>query len=187
MVKFVIFGASTLGEIALEISNRAGLYCSGFFDDLNSEGSFAGKPVLGKISDLIRRCHSSNQLVFVAVGDNSARHSIVQNLAGSSAKFINIIDPNSHIMPSANLGNGNLIHAGAYIGSEVSLGNHNIIFPSVSITHHNSIKDFCFFSPNSSVGGYTTIESFCKIGMNSVVKPYQNLPENTSVKEGSVF
>lgn len=187
MVNLVIFGASTLGEIALEIAQRAGIHCRGFYDDINKDGSFAGKPVLGKSSDLIQLCKSSEQHVFVAVGDNSLRNSIAQKLSDACAQFANIIDPSAHIMPSATLGHGNLILAGAYLGTDVSVGNHNLVFPGVSITHHNQIKDFCFFSPNAAVGGYTTIESFCKIGMNSVVKPYQTLPENTSVKEGSVF
>lgn len=187
MVNLVIFGASTLGEIALEIAEKSGFKCLGFYDDVNKNDSFCKKPMLGNKADLLRCCKSNDMKIFVAIGDNSSRNTIVNELKTAKASFANIIDPQATIMPSAKLQTGNLIHAHAYIGTKVNIGAHNIIFPGVSITHHNQVKDFCFFSPNASVGGYTTIDSFCKIGMNSVVKPYQSLPLNTQVAEGSVF
>ena len=174
-----IIGASTLGEIILEVAARAGERIEGFYDDVTKERNYCGVPVLGKYEGLILNPDARTRGVFVAIGDNRNRHLYSQRLLASGILLRNVIDPRAIIESSSRIGCGNLIMAGAYVGVKALIGSGNIVFPGVSITHHNEVGDFCFFSPNCSVGGYTKIGDECKIGMNCVVLPYRRLAAGT--------
>jgi UDP-perosamine 4-acetyltransferase len=177
-----LFGAGTLGEIALETARQAGIDVLGVFDDVTTETEIRGVVVLGGFDDFASRADAAESAAFVAIGDNTKRQAQVEKLTALGVEFPNLIDPSALISPSAKVGAGNLIMPGAYVGTQVELGSWNLIFPGVSITHHNQVGDFCFFSPNASVGGFTSLGDRCKVGMNCVVLPYRDVAADTEAE-----
>jgi sugar O-acyltransferase (sialic acid O-acetyltransferase NeuD family) len=182
-----IVGASTLGEIALGILNRAGAEVSGFYDDICKEQDFCNKPVIGSIKTLASSPDAAKKGVFIAIGDNQNRRKIFENIKSMNIPIMNIIDANAVLELNIQIGSGNLIMAGAYIGVKTRLGDGNLIFPGVSLTHHNKVGNFNFFSPNASVGGYTVINDECKIAMNCSVAPYINIETRTLSQPCSIL
>ncbi len=182
-----ILGASTLGEIVIEVAIRSKYKIEGFYDEINTSKFCGGLPILGKLNDLIENPIAYVSGVFIAIGDNKNRRVISEQLLERGVPLCNIIDSSATIESSASLGSGNLVMSGAYIGVRTTIGTGNLIFPGVSITHHNSVGSFCFFSPNSSVGGFTHIEDECKIAMNSVVPPYVRIIFGSESQPGSII
>ena len=181
----IIFGASTLGEMAIAVARRAGIELEGVYDDLTKENYFCGVPVLGGLSELL--AGGKNRQIFVAVGDNKSREKIALMLIDSGLRLGSIIDPRSLTESDTHLGEGCLLMAGCYLGVGVTIGAGSLVFPGVSITHHNKVGDFNFFAPNSSVGGFTKIGDRCKIGMNAVILPYGELASDSVVLPGAVY
>ncbi len=186
--RMYIIGASTLGEIALEVIVRSGANdILGFYDDISSKNSFCGKPILGKLEALYSNPDAVKQGVFIAIGDNSNRNKIYEKMKEMNIPLVNVIDPTAVVEQNCSIGVGNLIMANSYIGVQTKIGDCNLIFPGVSITHHNVVGDCNFFAPNVSVGGYTQIKNECKFGLNSGVAPYIHLDSETHTQPCSFY
>ena len=180
----LIFGASTLGEMAIAVAHRAGVVIEGIYDDVTKEKTFCGAPILGGLPALL--ASGKDRRVFVAVGDNAGREKVTASLRGSGLKLGSLIDPRAYTESDTLVGEGSLLMAGCYLGVRVAVGAGTLVFPGVSITHHNQVGHFNFFAPNASVGGFTTIGDRCKIGMNAVIMPYGELASDSVVAPGAV-
>lgn len=167
-----MLGASTLGEILMDVCAALSRPIEGFFDDANQEDEFLGVKILGGMDALLSNARVREAGVFVAIGDNQKRRTVCEQLKTAGFSLPRVIHPSAWVAPSARLGSGNLVLAGACIGTRTRIGAFNLIFPGVCFSHHNEVGDFNFFAPNVSIGGYTRLASNCHIGMNSVIEPY---------------
>ena len=181
----LVFGASTLGEMAIAVAHRAGIVIEGVYDDVTTEKTFCGAPVQGGLPALL--ASGTDSEIFVAVGDNASREKVAARLRDSGLKLRSLIDPRAYTESDTVVGEGSLLMAGCYLGVGVAVGAGTLVFPGVSITHHNKVGHFNFFAPNASVGGFTIIGDRCKVGMNAVVMPYGELPSDSVVAPGTVF
>ena len=183
----IIFGGSTLGEIAYKVLQKTN---NGdvikIYDDGVASSLIVDK-VQGGLRELLSKRAGEECEVFIAIGDNEVRRSVAIAVKEAGIQLLNIIDRRAIIEDGLDLGSGNLIMANSYLGTDVKIGDGNIIFPGVCITHHNVVGSFNFFSPNSSVGGFSRIGDFCKIGINSVVSPYMNMLDKTLIEPLSIY
>jgi sugar O-acyltransferase (sialic acid O-acetyltransferase NeuD family) len=165
-----IFGAGTLGEMALDVARDLGLNIQGFVDDVSDARECDGVPIGGGTDWLLALMRRESRVAaFVAIGENEGRAEVFRGLVKAGVALPNLVHPRAYIAPSARLGAGNLIMANAYIGTAVRLGDSNVVCPGVCLTHHNKIGDFNFFAPGVLVGGRTVVGDLCKIGMNAVI------------------
>ena len=148
-----VLGASTLGEILMDVCAALSRPIEGFFDDANQEDEFLGVKILGGMDALLSNARVREAGVFVAIGDNQKRRTVCEQLKTAGFSLPRVIHPSAWVAPSARLGSGNLVLAGACIGTRTRIGAFNLIFPGVCFSHHNEVGDFNFFAPNVSIGG----------------------------------
>jgi len=181
----VIFGASGLGKVALDIfkSNEVVVYC--FLDD---DEKLHGKEidnisVMGSTdNEELLKIVGKDCEAFVATDDNRLRKTIVKTLVTDKKKMpVNAIHKQAFVEPSAHLGHGNLIAAGVVIATEAKVGNHCILNARAVVDYGAELADFvqigtgsivnagASIGENAFIGSGVTIVSGIKIGKNARV------------------
>jgi sugar O-acyltransferase (sialic acid O-acetyltransferase NeuD family) len=122
--------------------------------------------------------------MFVAIGDNRARRSVV--LRFQNDKWPVIIHPSAWVAPSASLGEGTVVCAGAVIQAGAVVGKHCIINTNASIDHDCSIGDFAHVAPGSTLCGHVRIGRGSLIGAGSTIKPRMSIAQWCVVGCGAV-
>ncbi len=186
----MIFGASSMGKVALEIfkSNRVVVY--GFLDDDEKlhgqtldEVSVLGRTDDGGFLKLIgQKCDA-----FVATDENALRQGLVEMLKDKRKVMpVNALHPASYLATTASLGHGNLLNAGVLLGSEAHLGSFCILHSRVVVDHEAKIGDFVQIGAGSIINAKVEIEAGAFIGSGVTIVSGIKIGENARVGAGSV-
>ncbi|MFL5731175.1 MAG: acetyltransferase, partial [Cytophagaceae bacterium] len=132
----IIFGATGMGRVALDIfqSNNVTIYC--FLDD---NDKLHGKDisdiaVLGRTDDdgflkyIGKKCAA-----FIASDDNRYRETLVDMLKKRKVMPVNAIHANAYISELAYIGHGNMINAGVVVNTNAKISNHCILSSNATI------------------------------------------------------
>jgi sugar O-acyltransferase (sialic acid O-acetyltransferase NeuD family) len=186
----IIFGASGIGRVALDIfqSNDIIVYC--LLDDdtklhgqeinaVSVVGSTDNEEYLRMIGD---KCEA-----FIATDDNRLRKSLVKTLVDKRKKMpVNAIHQQAFIEPSATIGHGNLIAMRASVGSFVKIGSHCIINAGAVIDYQTTIGDFVQIGAGSIVNSNVTIKEGAFIGSGVTIVSGVTIGKNARIGAGSV-
>ena len=174
MENIVVFGASGLAKIVVDIIERSGAYrIVGLIDAAQGAGSSAcGYPIIGQDADLprLREVHAITAGV-IAIGDNWQRARLARSVSGSVSnwRFASAVHPSVQVARGATIGAGTIIMAGAVINSDARLGAQCLICTGASIDHDNQIEDFVSLAPKAATGGNVRIGAFTAIGMGATI------------------
>lgn len=166
----IIFGATGLGKVALEIfkSNNVLVYC--FLDD-NKE--LHGKEIedisiMGSTDDdgYLKLIGKKTE-AFVAVDENKYRKNLVEMLNERRHVMpVNAIHNKAYISETAQISHGTLINAGAVVNTGAKVGSHCII-------HTNAIVDFD-----------VTLGAFVQVGAGSIVNSGVEVADEAFIGSG---
>jgi sugar O-acyltransferase (sialic acid O-acetyltransferase NeuD family) len=186
----IIFGATTIGKIALEIfkSNEVVVYA--FLDDdttlHNTEIDFVS--VLGSTDDdgflklIGQKCDA-----FVASDENKYRKSVTEKLNDHRKVMpTNAIHLQTWLATTVAIGHVNLINAGTSIGTMTKIGSHNLIHSNVTIDAESEIGDFVQIGVGTVLGTNVTIEDNAFIGAGVTIVNGVKIGKNARVGAGSV-
>ncbi len=170
-----LYGASGHGKVIMDSLYASGVKVKAFIDDNTAVETLAGYPVL----------HNADGLspVIVAIGDNSIRKKIVEQL---HCDFGTAIHPSSVISPSAKIGEGTVIMAGVVVNADVVIGKHCIINTGATVDHDCVIDDYCHIAPGVHLSGGVRVGEGSWIGIGSSVCQYLNLGAWNMIGAGSV-
>ncbi|KAA1039303.1 acetyltransferase [Macrococcus equipercicus] len=109
---------------------------------------------------------------FIAIGNNSIRKKIIDELNINNERFISIVSVHAIVSPTVKLGYGSYIGAGVIVNANTTIGNHTIINTNATIEHDCNIGDFCLINTSSTLYSQTKIEndSVVKVGSTIVLK-----------------
>lgn len=186
----IIFGASGLGRVALDIfqSNNVIVYC--LLDDdptlhgqeinaVGITGSTDSEEYIRMIGD---KCEA-----FIATDDNRLRKSLVKTLVDQRKKMpVNAIHQQAFIENSAAIGHGNLIAMRASIGSFAQIGSHCIINAGAVIDYQVNIGDFVQIGAGSIINSNVTIKEGAFVGSGVTVVSGVTIGKNARIGAGSV-
>lgn len=186
----IIFGASGLGRVALDIfqSNDIIVYC--FLDDDSSlHGKEIGAVSVAAATDdeeylriIGERCEA-----FIAFDDNRLRKSLVKMLTEKRKKMpVNAIHEQAYIAPSASIGHGNLIAMRASVGSFAQIGNHCIINAGAIIDYESKIEDFVQIGAGSIINSRVTVKEGAFVGSGVTVVSGVTIGKKARIGAGSV-
>jgi len=189
MPPLILYGAGGLGRELLAVAGRCGRTVIGFVDDAAPAGTMVnGIPVLGSGEWLVNNMPDAE--VLVAVGDPSAKGSIVRKLehAGNIRFCAALVDPAAHLLDAGTirLGTGSVITAGCVLTTAINIGDHVLINLNTSIGHDTVIGNFSSLMPGCSISGQVTVGSEVLIGTGAILLNNISIGNNCMVGAGSV-
>jgi len=186
----LIFGAGTIGQIALEIFKSNDVIVYGFLDDneaIHSTEIFE-TPVYSFTDDEgYTKLIGNKTEAFVALSSNAERRTIIEMLLEQRESMpTNAIHKLSVLAQNLTIGHGNLVDLGAVISSGVVMGNHNYLFAGSVIDANAHLGDYISIGAGARIGSDVKIADGAFIGSGAVIIPGITIGENASVGAGSV-
>ena len=162
--RLLIIGAGGHGASVAEAAELSGFFdVVGFLDDALPVGqTVLNWAVLGAIGGLSKEGRLDSYRAacdqgIVAVGNNTVREKITQQLVDAGFDIATVIHPRAFVSPSAVVGSGSTVMAGAIVGTETRLGLGSIVNSGAVVDHHARVEDFGHLGVNASMTGGTLL------------------------------
>jgi acetyltransferase EpsM len=188
MKKLVVIGDGGHSKVVRDVVKADNKYdCIGILDDkykalINKAGIYHGP--IQSIAELI----SIEEDVFfvIAIGDNSIRKKIVNNLSDMNVNFASLIHPSAIIGSNVEIMPGTVIMPGAIINSSTIIQEHCIINSNAVVEHDNTIESFVHVSPGAVLAGNVTIQVGSHIGIGANIIPSISIGKWAVIGSGGV-
>jgi len=151
---------------------------------LGSHRTIFSLPVMGGGLDALRTVGCDAAIV--AIGDNSVRRRISEELRAAGVLLAIARHPFSMVAPDVDLAPGAVVCAGAVINPSTRVGCSAILNTHSSVDHHNAIGDFVHIAPGAHLGGTVTVGDDTLIGIGSTILPNLTIGRRVIVGGGSV-
>ena len=186
----IVFGASGLGKLALEICQRNGVVVYGFLDDDKSlHGNLIDEiSILGATDDqgLLKLIGQKCQAL-VAENDKILKKKLVQMLVNKRKVMpVNAIHIHAFLASSSAIGHGNLINAGVVVSSHTKVGSHCILHAQSTIDYDAQIGDYVEVGAGSIIGAEVSVGSDVFIGAGATLVSGITVGKNARIGIGSV-
>ncbi len=186
MNKLAILGASGHGKVAAEIAELSGWEKVVFFDDAwprksrnehwQVEGS--GQMLLNRLADFAG--------VFVAIGDNSIRHTKQTLLASRGAPLVSLIHPQTVVSKYAQIDEGTLVVAGAVVNPFARIAAGCIINSGATIDHDCRLGNSVHVCPGANLAGGVTVGARTMIGIGAKIIQEIEIGSDAVIGAGAV-
>ena len=190
MDKAIIVGAGTYGQVYAEYISETGNYeLIGFLDDdvAKHTNLINGIPVIGSISLLNVLENKETISVFVPIGNNKIRLSVLSTAENLGFQTPSFIHPSVQIHKSVNIGKAVYILPSTSIMPHTIIEDYVMISMGVNIAHHTILGKGCFLSQGVNVGASIKIGSMSFLGIASTIMTgIRNIGSNTIVGAGAV-
>lgn len=151
-----------------------------------------GWRVLGKVDPQPRDNASRLQHVpsaaycFVAIGDNSLREFVSQELQRHGRKLATLIHPSAVVSSSATIGAGSYIGESAVLRTQSLVGEGVIVNAGAVVSHHTAIESFVSVGPNVALASQTSIGRRTMVGVGACIRPQVKVGTAAMIGAGSV-
>ena len=156
-------------------------------DNFDPLETIMGVSVIGGRSSLAVFHDRGFDKVILAIGDNSIRKEVYDEVVDLGFNLPCITHPSAFIDASVVMAQGNIIGPNAVIGAEVVLGSNNIINSAAVIEHQTVVGDHCHISPSATICGCVCIGDEVLLGANSTVIPKITIASDTIVGAGATL
>lgn len=186
----IIFGASALGQAAVEIFESNDIMVYGFLDDNKElhDTTIGELSILGSMDDdgflklIGKKCEG-----FIAVDDRDLRKGLVKLMKERRKKMpVNAIHKNAKVSSSAHVGHGEFINSGVVIGANAKIGDHCLIHSQATIDYAAQLGDLVQVGAGSVVGSSAEIGDNVFIGSGVTIVPGVKIGNNARIGAGSV-
>lgn len=183
--KLLIIGASGHGKVIADIALKMNRWQSvAFLDDDDTIKKSIGLEVIGKTSDAFK--YNNEAEFFVAIGNNTTRERIQEQLEENGLELATLIHPNAVIGIDVVIGTGTVVMPGAVINCCSIIGKGCIINSSSSVDHDNVIEDYVHVSPGANLAGTVTVGKGSWIGIGSSISNNVRICKGCIVGAGAV-
>ena len=183
----IVIGYSGHAFVACGILKAAGQPITGYCDKEEKSYNPFGLKYFGSE-------HSNQALAamkvhagFIAIGINSIRNGIYQELVAKSVRFVNAIHPSAVIDTMAEIADSAvMIAANVTINPLAKIGTGVICNTGCIIEHECVVGDFAHIGPGAVLCGNVKIGKQSFIGANAVIRQGITIGENATIGAGSV-
>ncbi len=183
--KLLIIGASGHGKVIADIALKMNKWKSiAFLDDDENIKQSMNIEVIGKSNDAFKYIQDYD--IFVAIGNNSTRERIQDNLEDLGASIPVLIHPDATIGKQVEIGSGTVVMAGVIINCCTRIGKGCIINTGATIDHDNIIGDYVHISPGANLSGTVKVGKRTWIGIGSVVSNNIRIIGDCKIGAGAV-
>ncbi|SFN73925.1 acetyltransferase [Salegentibacter flavus] len=152
-------------------------------DYLNSN-KFLGK-LLFSFEELETRFPPSENVLFIAVGNNKIREGIYNRIAEMGYDFASYISSKSSHWENLQTGKNVFVDEGCVLQPFIRISDNTILFTS-QIGHHTRIGKHALIS-GSKTGGNVKIGDYCYLGLNASIKQNVEIAANTIIGMGCII
>lgn len=189
--RLVVFGLGSQALTAANIAQETGQYVvTGFIDLVGTEPvachTVDGIPVLGTLEHLKTLASDPSLEVIIAIGDQSIKKSVADQLANYAMAFATLIHPNASVATSAEIGSGAIIASGVILEPNAKIGNHAVVRAGCTVSHDVEIGEYASLSPGVTIAGRARIGNGAVIHTGATVIPRVEIGEDAIVGAGSV-
>ncbi len=186
----IIFGAKSLGRVALEIFTQNEVIVYGFLEE---DAEWHGKEidliqVLGEPEDqaylklIGKKCDA-----FVAHDENEYRRSIIEILEKKRKVVpVNALHPQASLAETLEMGHGNLINHGVRIGAGCKVGSHVLLHSQAVIEQEVMLSDYVQVGAGSIINAGVEIGEEAFIGSGVTIIAGLSIGANARIGAGSV-
>ncbi len=187
MDEVIIIGAGGHAKVIIDILRSARDYEPiGCTDVVTKQNDVLGVSFLGDDSVLPGLYKKGIKYAFVAVGDNTSRAALEQQVRDIGFELVNAISPYSYVSKSAMLGRGVAIMPGVVINPEAKVGDCAVINTSATIDHDCVIESCCHIAPGCNIAGRVRIGKGSFLGVGCSVIPNVHIGEWSVIGAGAV-
>jgi len=187
MKKIAIIGYSGHAYVVVEILLQMGYEIVGYFEKKEVISNPFNLKYLGNENEVDLNDYSTNNIqFFVAIGDNTIRRVIINDLTFKNIAVANAISQSANVSAYTEIGNGSMISSGVCINALSKIGIGVIINTGAIIEHECRIGDFSHIAPGAVLSGNVSIGKNSFIGANSVIKQGVKIGNNVVVGAGAV-
>ncbi|EPA8264509.1 acetyltransferase [Enterococcus hirae] len=183
----IIVGAGGFGkEIAFLLQQQNEYQWVGFVDDRKSEQSdVLGKPVIGKIADLLQV--KTPMAVFLGIAAPTVKEKIYEQLRQNPhLLFPNLFAPSALIGLNVQLGIGNILMPYTTYTADISIGDFNMINIGSTIGHDSIIGSYNAIFPNVNISGAVTLGDKNELGVGTKIIQERSIGDGNIIGAGSV-
>lgn len=183
----IIVGAGGFGkEIAFLLQQQNEYQWVGFVDDRKSEQSdVLGKPVIGKIADLLQV--KTPMAVFLGIAAPTVKENIYEQLRQNPhLLFPNLFAPSALIGLNVQLGIGNILMPYTTYTADISIGDFNMINIGSTIGHDSIIGSYNAIFPNVNISGAVTLRDKNELGVGTKIIQKRSIGDGNIIGAGSV-
>jgi sugar O-acyltransferase (sialic acid O-acetyltransferase NeuD family) len=182
-----LIGYSGHAYVAADIFLSIGFNVSAYCDNEEKKYNPFSLKYLGKDSDESVRTLLKEYSYFIAIGDNTIRRKVYEQLCTILGDPLNAIHSSAVLSPSSILGNGVFVAGNSTINPLVKIGNGVICNTSCSIDHECVIDDFAHIAPGAVLCGNVRIGEGSFIGANAVIRQGISIGDNVMIGAGAVI
>jgi sugar O-acyltransferase (sialic acid O-acetyltransferase NeuD family) len=147
-------------------------------DDNSKQGDVLGVKVVKPNYENL-----THNTMCVSIGNNEIRKEVSEKY---NSHFPSFVHSSAHMYPSANIGEGTLVHPQAIIDAAVDIKDFCIINNNATISHNVLIDSFVHVAIQASIAGGVTIGEGTLIGAGSVILPEINIGKWAVVGAGAI-
>lgn len=178
--KLLIIGASGHGKVVADIALKMNKWEEiRFLDDDENLKQSLGIDIIGKSTDVKKYINEYD--VFVAIGDNSIRKNVQEEIKNLRANIPTLIHPSAIIGKDVNIEKGTVIMAGVIINPSTKIGEGCIINTGSTIDHDNMIGNYVHVSPGVNMAGAVGIGDEVWLGIGSIVINNVNITSKCNI------
>lgn len=157
--------------------------------DINYSGTkefIFGIEIIGGLDQLVKFEPFKTQIV-LAIGDNSKREKLFNELLLEGYLLPSLIHPTAKISNEVKLGRGVFVNTGVIINAGCKIGDNVLINTGAILDHETTVGSNCHIAPGVKVAGRVIIGNNTFIGIGAVVKDNISIANNAIIGAGTVI
>lgn len=183
----IIVGAGGHGRVCADVARRAGWTVRGFCDPaFQHVTDILGVPMLPNAEEALFASWPDQTSLFVAIGDNTMRLSIMDTASRKGIELAVLIDPSAIVSPSATLSVGTVVMPGAVINAEAFVGRGALINTAAVIEHGARVGQGAHIAPGACLTGDTVVGDRSLVGARATLIPGVQIGQDVTVGAGAV-
>lgn len=184
-MRLIIFGAGGHARVACQVAERGGAFDEIVFSCYEKHsGQMMGREVLDQGAAL-NRADASQDVAFVAVGDNVARRELTYRVMSAGFPLATLVDPSASVSEYAVLSAGTIVCPQAVVNPCAHLGIGCIVNTAAVVEHDCELGDFVHLSPHAVLGGGARVGELSWLGVGSCVIDHIEIGSGVTVGAGA--
>ena len=185
MRRLAVIGAGGHGAVIADIAEQLGWRVEFYDDGYPQIKSLRTWNVLGT-SEHLKCLVYGYDSVFVAIGNNAVRASLMSEFEAQGCQFTSLIHPQAIVSPYAEIGVGSVVMPGVVVNAYALVGKGCILNTSAVIEHDCELLDYVHISPKAALAGGVRVGCCSWIGMGATIIQNVEIEQNVVVGAGAL-